>query len=106
MNKNDTETHSKRASIAANVLGVVEGSLRNYVEKTKVLGGNIAIGGKVTMFDNIVSELQDEKTYFTQSHNDDELAAGAALFVSDQLMKTKKGEIITNTKKKVNSKEM
>ena len=106
MNKNDTETHSKRASIAANVLGVVEGSLRNYVEKTKVLGGNIAIGGKVTMFDNIVSELQDEKTYFTQPHNDDELAAGAALFVSDQLMKTKKGEIITNTKKKVNSKEV
>lgn len=58
------------------------------------------------MFDNIVSELQDEKTYFTQPHNDDELASGAALFVSDQLMKTKKGEIITNTKKKVNSKEM
>ena len=106
MNKNDTETHSKRASIAASVLSVVEGSLRNYVEKTKVLGGNIAIGGKVTMFDNIVAELQDEKTYFTQPHNDDELAAGAALFVSDQLMKTKKGEIITNTKKKVNSKEV
>ena len=106
MNKNDTETHSKRASIATSVLSVVEGSLRNYIEKTKVLGGNIAIGGKVTMFDNIVAELQDEKTYFTQPHNDDELAAGAALFVSDQLMKTKKGEIITNTKKKVNSKEV
>ena len=106
MNKNDTETHSKRASIAANVMTVVDGSLRNYIEKTKVLGGNITIGGKVTMFENIVNELKDERTYFTQPHNDDELSAGAALFVSDQLMKTKKGEIITNTKKKVQSKEI
>ena len=106
MNKNDTETHSKRASIAANVMTVVDGSLRNYIEKTKVLGGNIAIGGKVTMFENIVNELKDERTYFTQPHNDEELSAGAALFVSDQLMKTKKGEIITNTKKKVQSKEI
>ena len=104
MNKNDDKTLAKRASIAANVLSVVEGSLRNYVEKVKVLGGNITIGGKVTMFDNIVTELQDEKTVFTSSHNDEELSAGAALFVSDQLMKTKKGEIITNTKNKVQSK--
>ena len=106
MNKSDNKTHSKRASIAANVMTVVDGSLRNYIEKTKVLGGNIAIGGKVTMFENIVNELKDERTYFTQPHNDEELAAGAALFVSDQLMKTKKGEIITNTKKKINSKEV
>ena len=106
MNKNDTETHSKRASIAANVMTVVDGSLRNYIEKTKVLGGNITIGGKVTMFENIVNELKDERTHFTSPHNDDELSAGAALFVSDQLMKTKKGEIITNTKKKVQSKEI
>ena len=106
MNKSDNKTHSKRASIAANVMTVVDGSLRNYIEKTKVLGGNIAIGGKVTMFENIVNELKDERTYFTQPHNDEELSAGAALFVSDQLMKTKKGEIITNTKKKVQSKEI
>ena len=106
MNKSDNKTHSKRASIAANVMTVVDGSLRNYIEKTKVLGGNIAIGGKVTMFENIVNELKDERTHFTSPHNDDELSAGAALFVSDQLMKTKKGEIITNTKKKVQSKEI
>ena len=106
MNKSDNKTHSKRASIAANVMNVVDGSLRNYIEKTKVLGGNIAIGGKVTMFENIVNELKDERTYFTHPHNDEELSAGAALFVSDQLMKTKKGEIITNTKKKVQSKEV
>ena len=104
MNKNDDKTLDKRASIAANVLSVVEGSLRNYIEKVKVLGGNITVGGKVTMFDNIVTELQDEKTVFTPPHNDEELSAGAALFVSDQLMKTKKGEIITNTKNKVQSK--
>ena len=48
----------------------------------------------------------DEKTYFTSPHNDEELSAGAALFVSDQLMKTKKGEIITNTKTKIQSKEI
>jgi uncharacterized protein YbaA (DUF1428 family) len=104
MNKNDDKTLAKRASIAANVLSVVEGSLRNYIEKVKVLGGNITVGGKVTMFDNIVTELQDEKTVFTSPHNDEELSAGAALFVSDQLMKTKKGEIITNTKNKTQSK--
>jgi len=106
MNKNDDKTLVKRASIAASVMTVVDGSLRNYIEKTKVLGGNIAIGGKVTMFENIVNELKDERTHFTSPHNDDELSAGAALFVSDQLMKTKKGEIITNTKKKVQSKEI
>ena len=106
MNKNDDKTHSKRASIAANVMAVVEGSLRNYIQKTRVFGGNIAIGGKVTMFEDLVKENTDEKTYFTQPHNDEELSAGAALFVSDQLMKTKKGEIITNTKTKIQSKEI
>ena len=106
MNKNDDKTHSKRASIAANVMSVVEGSLRNYIQKTRVFGGNIAIGGKVTMFEDLVKENTDEKTYFTQPHNDEELSAGAALFVSDQLMKTKKGEIITNTKTKIQSKEI
>ena len=106
MNKNDDKTHSKRASIAANVMTVVDGSLRNYIQKTRVFGGNIAIGGKVTMFEDLVKENTDEKTYFTQPHNDEELSAGAALFVSDQLMKTKKGEIITNTKTKIQSKEI
>ncbi len=106
MNKNDDKTLVKRASIAASVMTVVDGSLRNYIQKTRVLGGNIAIGGKVTMFENIVNELKDERTHFTSPHNDDELSAGAALFVSDQLMKTKKGEIITNTKKKIQSKEI
>ena len=106
MNKNDDKTHSKRASIAANVMAVVEGSLRNYIQKTRVFGGNIAIGGKVTMFEDLVKENTDEKTYFTSPHNDEELSAGAALFVSDQLMKTKKGEIITNTKTKIQSKEI
>ena len=106
MNKNDDKTLVKRASIAASVMTVVDGSLRNYIQKTRVLGGNIAIGGKVTMFGNIVNELKDERTHFTSPHNDDELSAGAALFVSDQLMKTKKGEIITNTKKKIQSKEI
>ena len=106
MNKNDDKTHSKRASIAANVMAVVEGSLRNYIQKTRIFGGNIAIGGKVTMFEDLVKENTDEKTYFTQPHNDEELSAGAALFVSDQLMKTKKGEIITNTKTKIQSKEI
>ena len=106
MNKNDDKTHSKRASIAANVMTVVEGSLRNYIQKTRVFGGNIAIGGKVTMFEDLVKDNTDEKTYFTSPHNDEELSAGAALFVSDQLMKTKKGEIITNTKTKIQSKEI
>ena len=106
MNKNDDKTHSRRASIAANVMAVVEGSLRNYIQKTRVFGGNIAIGGKVTMFEDLVKENTDEKTYFTSPHNDEELSAGAALFVSDQLMKTKKGEIITNTKTKIQSKEI
>ena len=106
MNKNDDKTHSKRASIAANVMAVVEGSLRNYIQKTRVFGGNIAIGGKVTMFEDLVKENTDEKTYFTSPHNDEELSAGAALFVSDQLMKTKKGEFITNTKTKIQSKEI
>ena len=106
MNKNDDKTHSKRASIAANVMSVVEGSLRNYIQKTRVFGGNIALGGKVTMFEDLVKENTDEKTYFTQPHNDEELSAGAALFVSDQLMKTKKGEIITNTETKIQSKEI
>ena len=106
MNKNDDKTLVKRASIAASVMTVVDGSLRNYIQKTRVLGGNIAIGGKVTMFEDLVKENTDEKTYFTQPHNDEELSAGAALFVSDQLMKTKKGEIITNTKKKIQSKEI
>ena len=106
MNKNDDKTHSKRASIAANVMAVVEGSLRNYIQKTRVFGGNIAIGGKVTMFEDLVKENTDEKTYFTSPHNDEELSAGAALFVSDQLMKTKKGEIITNTKTKIQSEEI
>ena len=106
MNKNDDKTHSKRALIAANVMAVVEGSLRNYIQKTRVFGGNIALGGKVTMFEDLVKENTDEKTYFTSPHNDEELSAGAALFVSDQLMKTKKGEIITNTKTKIQSKEI
>ena len=106
MNKNDDKTHSKRASIAANVMTVVDGSLRNYIQKTRVFGGNIAIGGKVTMFEDLVKDNTDEKTYFTSPHNDEELSAGAALFVSDQLMKTKKGEIITNTKTKIQSKEI
>ena len=106
MNKNDDKTHSKRASIAANVMAVVEGSLRNYIQKTRVFGGNIALGGKVTMFEDLVKDNTDEKTYFTSPHNDEELSAGAALFVSDQLMKTKKREIITNTKTKIQSKEI
>ena len=106
MNKNDDKTHSKRALIAANVMAVVEGSLRNYIQKTRVFGGNIALGGKVTMFEDLVKDNTDEKTYFTSPHNDEELSAGAALFVSDQLMKTKKGEIITNTKTKIQSKEI
>ena len=106
MNKNDDKTHYRRASIAANVMAVVEGSLRNYIQKTRVFGGNIAIGGKVTMFEDLVKDNSDEKTYFTSPHNDEELSAGAALFVSDQLMKTKKGEIITNTKTKIQSKEI
>ena len=106
MNKNDDKTHSKRASIAASVMTVVDGSLRNYIQKTRVFGGNIALGGKVTMFEDLVKDNTDEKTYFTSPHNDEELSAGAALFVSDQLMKTKKGEIITNTKTKIQSKEI
>ena len=106
MNKNDDKTHYRRASIAANVMAVVEGSLRNYIQKTRVFGGNIALGGKVTMFEDLVKDNTDEKTYFTSPHNDEELSAGAALFVSDQLMKTKKGEIITNTKTKIQSKEI
>ncbi len=106
MNKDDPKTHSERAQIADSVWSVVEGSIRNYVEKIKVLGGQTAIGGKVTQFENLVSELEDERTHFTKPHNDDELGIGAALFVSDQLMKTKKNEITTNTKKKVNFKEV
>ena len=55
---------------------------------------------------NDIQKLNNERTYFTQPHNDEELSAGAALFISDQLMKTKKGEVISSTKPKIQSKEI
>ena len=106
LDKNDKEMDEKRASIAAGVMTIVEDSLKNYIEKIGVFGGNIAIGGKVSMFTELIQKLNNERTYFTQPHNDEELSAGAALFISDQLMKTKKGEVISSTKPKIQSKEI
>ena len=102
----DTGLTDRRTSIAIDVLTIVESSIRSYVNTAKDFGNNVAIGGKVTMFDSLVKELSDDKTFFTQPHNDEELSAGSALFISDQLMKNKKGEIITNTKSKITAKEV
>ena len=106
LDKNDKEMDEKRASIAVGVMTIVEDSLKNYIEKIGVFGGNFAIGGKVSMFTELIKKLNNERTYFTQPHNDEELSAGAALFISDQLMKTKKGEVISSTKPKIQSKEI
>ena len=106
LDKNDKKMDVIRASIAAGVMTIVEDSLKNYIEKIGVFGGNIAIGGKVSMFTELIQKLNNERTYFTQPHNDEELSAGAALFISDQLMKTKKGEVISSTKPKIQSKEI
>ena len=58
------------------------------------------------MFKNLVEELKDEKTFFTKPYNDDELSAGAALFIYDQLRKTKNDEFTSNNKNKIIAKEI
>ena len=102
----DAGLTDRRTSIAIDVLTIVEDSIRSYVNTAKDFGNNVAIGGKVTMFDGLVKELSDDKTFFTQPHNDEELSAGGALFIADQLVKNKKGELITNTNNKITAKEV
>ena len=102
----DAGLTDRRTSIAIDVLTIVEDSIRSYVNTAKEFGNNVAIGGKVTMFDGLVKELSDDKTFFTQPHNDQELSAGGALFIADQLMKNKKGELVTNTNNKITAKEV
>lgn len=102
----DAGLTDRRTSIAIDVLTIVEDSIRSYVNTAKDFGNNVAIGGKVTMFDSLVKELSDDKTFFTQPHNDQELSAGGALFIADQLIKNKKGELVTNTNNKITAKEV
>jgi len=102
----DAGLTDRRTSIAIDVFTIVEDSIRSYVNTAKDFGNNVAIGGKVTMFDGLVKELSDDKTFFTQPHNDEELSAGGALFIADQLVKNKKGELITNTNNKITAKEV
>ena len=102
----DVSTLDRRKEIATSVMTVVEDSIRNYINEIKKFGINVAIGGKVTMFKKLVEELKDDKTFFTKPNNDDELSAAGALFLADQLMKTKRNEITSNTKTKITSKEI
>ena len=63
----------RRTSIAIDVLTIVESSIRSYVNTAKDFGNNVAIGGKVTMFDSLVKELSDDKKFYSP-HNDEELS--------------------------------
>ena len=62
---------------------------------------NVCVGGKVTMNEGAMKHVKGENVFTTPSHNDEELSAGAALFVADQLTKNKKKEIVTNEKRKI-----
>ena len=64
---------------------------------------NVCVGGKVTMNEGAMKYVKGENVFSTPSHNDEELSAGAALFIADQLTKNKKKEIVTNEKRKVNN---
>ena len=88
---------------AASVQYVVENSVKNYIEKivTNYPKLNVCVGGKVTMNEGAMKHVKGENVFTTPSHNDEELSAGAALFVADQLTKNKKKEIVTNEKGKV-----
>ena len=88
---------------AASVQYVVENSVKNYIEKiVKAYPKlNVCVGGKVTMNEGAMKHVKGENVFTTPSHNDEELSAGAALFVADQLTKNKKKEIVTNEKGKI-----
>ena len=78
---------------------------KNYIEKiVKTYPKlNVCVGGKVTMNEGAMKHVKGENVFSTPSHNDEELSAGAALFIADQLTKNKKKEIVTNEKRKVNN---
>ena len=90
---------------AASVQYVTENSVKNYIEKiVKTYPKlNVCVGGKVTMNEGAMKYVKGENVFSTPSHNDEELSAGAALFISDQLTKNKKKEVVTNEKRKNNS---
>ena len=90
---------------AASVQYVIENSVKNYIEKiVKTYPKlNVCVGGKVTMNEGAMKYVKGENVFSTPSHNDEELSAGAALFIADQLTKNKKKEIVTNEKRKVNN---
>jgi len=90
---------------AASVQYVTENSVKNYIEKiVKTYPKlNVCVGGKVTMNEGALKYVKGENVFSTPSHNDEELSAGAALFIADQLTKNKKKEIVTNEKRKVNN---
>ena len=90
---------------AASIQYVTENSVKNYIEKiVKTYPKlNVCVGGKVTMNEGALKHVKGENVFSTPSHNDEELSAGAALFISDQLTKNKKKEIVTNEKRKVNN---
>ena len=90
---------------AASVQYVTENSVKNYIEKiVKTYPKlNVCVGGKVTMNEGAMKYVKGENVFSTPSHNDEELSAGAALFISDQLTKNKKKEIVTNEKRKFNN---
>ena len=90
---------------AASVQYVTENSVKNYIEKiVKTYPKlNVCVGGKVTMNEGAMKYVKGENVFSTPSHNDEELSAGAALFIADQLTKNKKKEVVTNEKRKNNS---
>jgi len=101
--KKTEEPSAETIKCAASVHAVVENSVKNYIEKiVKTYPKlNVCVGGKVTMNKGAMKHVKGENVFTTPSHNDEELSAGAALFVADQLTKNKKKEIVTNEKGKV-----
>ena len=101
--KKTEEPSAETIKCAASVQYVIENSVKNYIEKivTNYPKLNVCVGGKVTMNEGAMKHVKGENVFTTPSHNDEELSAGAALFVADQLTKNKKKEIVTNEKGKV-----
>ena len=90
---------------AASVQYVTENSVKNYIEKiVKTYPKlNVCVGGKVTLNEGAMKYVKGDNVFSTPSHNDEELSAGAALFIADQLTKNKKKEVVTNEKRKINN---
>ncbi len=103
--KKSEKSSSETIEFAASVQYVIENSVKNYIEKiVKTYPKlNVCVGGKVTMNEGAMKYVKGENVFSTPSHNDEELSAGAALFISDQLTKNKKKEIVTNEKRKINN---